>query len=107
MTQQDEINAIKMIVIGNAIANYGAIKLKSDKSDLKKKVENLISASKKVKSWFLFHPNSTPAHKEQFKKEMNSSELNLIASINIQLTSFNEDGLEDLHRQLEEIINRS
>lgn len=100
-----EAGALKKIIIGSVIAEYGALQmLDNTKFDLKQRTTQVISASKNVQNWFLFHPLSNGKYNAIFKKEFNKNELMLLSEIVEKLYLLDEDGLDEVLKALDASI---
>jgi hypothetical protein len=112
MTKEERIsnnaNAVRKMVIGTIVAEYGMRQLvDNSKQDLKMRVNSVLNACKKVQEWFLYHPSGTPEQKEIFKKEFLSSEILLISELLETVWGINEDGLEEIIKAIKENINQT
>jgi hypothetical protein len=74
--------AIKKVVIGLIIAEYGLMELREySKRDLKARTNVAIAAIKRVQDYFLHHPESKPEHREIFKREFVKSEIFMLSEL--------------------------
>lgn len=90
-----QIAAIKKMVIGNIIAEYGCIQLQTQAQyQLKNLVNRTIAASNKVQEFLKNHPNSTAETKQMFHREFLKSEIVLIAEIFELLICLSEEDLQ-------------
>lgn len=97
MNEDQTISAIKKMVIGSIIAQYGALQLiDASKNDLKQRVNNVISSVKSVESWFLHNPNTNEAVRQQFKSQFSSNEVLMLAELFDTVYGIDADSLENL-----------
>lgn len=101
MEETQTISAIKKMVIGSIIAEYGALQLlDASKEELKNRVKNVISSVKSVENWFLHNPNVSETVREQFKNQFNSEEITLLAELFDTVYGINADSIEHIIEQI-------
>lgn len=96
---QETVDAIKLMIIGSLLAEYGARLMVDDtKRDLKYRVKCVINAVKNIEMHFLNHDRtvSSSRFRECFKKEFNKNETVLLADLNLTCWQINEEGLEEI-----------
>lgn len=97
MTPEEIADAIKKIVVGLIISEYGLMLLKDvSKQDLKFRTSNAIAAIRRVQDYFLHHPESKPEHKEIFKKEFLKNEIVLISELMTTVWGLGEDAIDEI-----------
>ena len=90
-------NAIRKMVIGCIVVEYAMLQFKDHtKQDLKNRVNVVLNSCRRVQDWFVTHPNSTPEHREIFRREFLSSEILLISELLETVWGIKEDGLEEI-----------
>ncbi len=84
MSNQETVDAIKLMIIGSLLAEYGARLIVDDtKRDLKYRVKCVINTVKNVEMHFINHNNTTEEYRQQFKKAFNKNETVLLADLNM------------------------
>lgn len=90
-------NAIRKVVVGTIVAEYGLMQIRDNsKQELKQKTNFAINAIKKVQDYFITHPNSTPEHREIFKKEFIKSEIFMISELLEAVWGLSDESLEEI-----------
>lgn len=90
-------SAIRKMVIGCIVAEYGMIQLKDNtKQELKMRVNGVLNACKRVQDWFITHPSATEEHKEIFKKEFLSDRILLLSELLETTWGIDDDGIEEI-----------
>jgi hypothetical protein len=80
MSNQETVDAIKLMIVGSLLCDYGARLMVDDtKRDLKYRIKCVINAVKNVEMHFINHNNTTDEYREQFKKAFNKNETVLLA----------------------------
>lgn len=93
--KMDNVAAIRKIVVGAIISEYGARELVGQTGfDLKKKVASLVKATTAIQNWFLTHPNTDKNYREVFKKEFLNSNIVLYAELLETVYNLRESDLE-------------
>jgi hypothetical protein len=91
----ETIDAIKLMVLGSMLADYGARLIKdSTKQTLKYRVNCVLQAVKNLEMHFINHSNTGEEHRKAFKKSFNKNETVLLADLNLTCWEINEEGLE-------------
>lgn len=97
MNIETTASAIRKVVVGLIIAEYGLMQIRDDsKQDLKARTNFAINAIKKVQQYFLTHPNSKPEHREIFKKEFIKSEIFMLSELLETVWGFTDESLEEI-----------
>lgn len=97
MTAAEFRSAMRKIVTGAIIAEYGCISIVDSATfDLKSRVVRLANASRSVQSMVINHPNIGPIAQEMLKRELNSNEVMMMSEIVESLWGLNEHDLEDI-----------
>lgn len=105
MNNQDTVDAIKLMIIGSLLADYGARLMVDDtKRDLKFRVKCVMNAVKNVEMHFINHNNTTPEYRELFKRAFNKNETVLLADLNLTCWQINEEGLEEIVNAVKQAI---
>jgi hypothetical protein len=103
--KQDTVDAIKIMIIGSLLAEYGARLMVDDtKRDLKMRIKGVLNAVKNVELHFLNHNNTTNEYREQFKREFNKNETVLLADLNLLCWQISEEGLEEIINAVKQAI---
>ena len=99
------VSAIKKMVIGCIIAEYGARQLvDSTKYDLRNRVNVVIKSVKSVENWFLYNENSNEAYREIFKKEFKGNEVMMLAELFDTVFGLSDDSLDEIVQVLKNNI---
>jgi predicted transcriptional regulator len=105
MSNQDTVDAIKLMIVGSLLAEYGSRLMVDDtKRDLKYRVKCVINAVKNVEMHFINHNNTTNEFREQFKRAFNKNETVLLADLNLICWQIGEDGLEEIIRAVKQAV---
>jgi hypothetical protein len=108
MNKQETVDAVKLMIVGSLLAEYGARLMVDDtKRDLKYRVKCVINAVKNVEMHFLNHNNTTNEYREQFKKAFNKNETVLLADLNLTCWHIDEEGLEEIVNAVKQAIDES
>ena len=103
--KQETIDAIKLMIIGSMLCDYGARLMVDDtKQSLKYRVKCVMNAVKNVEMHFLNHPNTTEYFRDQFKKSFNKNETVLLADLNLTCWQINDEGLEEILNAVKQAI---
>lgn len=103
----EQATAIRWIVIGTIVAEYGCGMLPPSKGELKMRTNAVVSASRKLQSYFLHHPQASPQAKEIFKHEFIKNEIVLIGDLLETIWGIPEDDLENIILTLKENIEQT
>jgi hypothetical protein len=107
---QETVDAIKLMIVGSLLAEYGARLIVDDtKRDLKYRVKCVINAVKNIEMHFLNHDRtvSSSRFRESFKREFNKNETVLLADLNLTCWGIGEDGLEEIINAVKQAITES
>lgn len=96
----EKASAIKMMVIGAIVAEYGLLLLGDQRHELKARTNTALAACRSVQSCLLTHPRSTPEIQELLKREFLKDSYVLIADLLTAVWTLRE---EDLIVIIEEI----
>lgn len=103
---QETVDAIKLMVIGSLLCEYGSRLIVDDtKQTLKYRIRCVMNAVKNVEMHFLNHPNTNNYYREHFKKAFNSNETVLLADLILTCWAVNEDGLEQIISAIKQVID--
>lgn len=104
---QETVDAIKLMVTGSLICEYGSrLMVDSTKQGLKYRINCVINAVKNVEMHFLNHPNTNEYYREHFKKSFNSNETVLLSELILTCLSVNEEGLEEIVNAVKQAITQ-
>lgn len=96
-SNQETVDAIKLMIIGSLLAEYGARLIVDDtKQEMKMKVKGVINSVKSLERYFVSHPNAHKEAKDQFKRAFNRNETVLLADLNLTCWEVEDDGLEEI-----------
>lgn len=105
MEQKSSVSAVKKMVIGCIIAEYGARQmLDSTKYDLRHRVNSVIKSVQSVENWFLHNQYSNDFYREIFKKEFKGNEVMMLAELFDTVFGLSEDSLEEIIQVLKKNI---
>ena len=105
MEQRNAVSAIKKMIIGCIIAEYGARQmLDSTKYDLRHRVNLVIKSVQSVENWFLHNQYSTDIYREIFKKEFKGNEVMMLAELFDTVFGLSEDSLDEIIQVLKKNI---
>lgn len=104
--KQDTIDAIKLMIIGSMLCDYGSRLMVDDtKQSLKYRVKCVMNAVKNVEMHFINHDRTNEEFRQQFKRAFNKNETVLLADLNLTCWQINEDGLEEILNAVKQAIN--
>lgn len=104
---QETVDAIKLMVIGSLLCEYGSrLIVDNTKQTLKYRVNCVMNAVKNVEMHFLNHPNTNEYYREHFKKAFNSNETVLLADLILTCWSLDEFGLEEIISAIKQVIEQ-
>lgn len=104
---QETVDAIKLMVIGSLLCEYGSRLIVDDtKRDLKMRVKSVINAVKNLELHFMHHQNTTEHFRQAFKRAFNSNETVLLADANLLLWGLTEEGIEEVIRAVRAAITQ-
>lgn len=105
MDQKQEVSAIKKMVIGCIIAEYGARQMvDSTKYELKNRVNNVIKSVVSVENWFVHNKYSNPDYIKIFQKEFKGNEVLMLAELFDTVFGLSEDSLDEIIQVLKKNI---
>lgn len=106
MEQNQSVSAIKKMVIGCIIAEYGARQMvDATKYDLKQRVNGVIKSVQSVENWFIHNKYSSELYREIFKKEFRGNEVMLLAELFDTVFGLSEDSLDEIIQVLKKNIS--
>lgn len=101
----ETVEAIKLMVLGCLLADYGARLMVDDtKQNLKYRVKCVMNAVKNVEMHFINHNNTTEEYKAAFKRSFNRNETVLLADLNLMCWEIKEDGLEEIISAIKQVL---
>ncbi len=107
MTQNnpETVDAIKLMVIGSLLAEYGARLMKDNtKQSLKYRINCVLNAVKNVELHFLNHDQTNDYYRQHFKRAFNSNETVLLADLILTCWQLNEDGIEEIINAIKQVL---
>lgn len=100
------VEAIKLMVLGSMLADYGARLLKDNtKQNLKYRVNCVLQAVKNLEMHFINHNNTGEEHRKAFKKSFNKNETVLLADLNLICWELNEESIEEIINAVRRVMN--
>jgi len=101
----ETVDAIKLMVIGSLMAEYGARLMKDNtKQNLKYRVNCVINAVKNVEMHFLNHDQTNDYYRKHFKKAFNSNETVLLADLILTCWALDENSLEEIIIAIKQVL---
>lgn len=105
MNQAQAVSAIKKMVIGCIIAEYGARQMvDSTKYELKNRVNNVIKSVVSVENWFVHNQYSSTEYREIFQKQFKGNEVMMLAELFDTVFGLSEDSLDEIIQVLKKNI---
>lgn len=105
MNQTQAVSAIKKMVIGCIIAEYGARQMvDSTKYELKNRVNNVIKSVVSVENWFVHNQYSNTEYREIFQKQFKGNEVMMLAELFDTVFGLSEDSLDEIIQVLKKNI---
>lgn len=105
MDQKQAVSAVKKMVIGCIIAEYGSRQmLDSTKYELRRRVNNVIKSVVAVENWFIHNQYSNSNYREIFQKEFKGNEIMMLAELFDTVFGLSEDSLEEIIKVLKKNI---
>ncbi len=105
MDNNETVDAIKLMIVGSLLAEYGARLIVDDtKRDLKYRINCVLNAVRNVELHFINHNNTTNFFREQFKRAFNKNETVLLADLNLLCWQIEEDGLEEIIKAIKQSV---
>ena len=105
MERQQEVSAIKKMVVGCIIAEYGARQMvDTTKYELKKRVNTVIKSVESVENWFIHNQYSNNNYREIFKKEFKGNEVMMLAELFDTVFGLSDESLEEIIKVLKKNI---
>lgn len=102
---QETVDAIKLMVLGSMLADYGARLMVDDtKRTLKYRVNCVIQAVKNLEMHFINHDNTTDQFREAFKRSFLKNETVLLADLCLTCWQIEESGLEEIVNAVKQAI---
>ncbi len=102
---KETVDAIKLMVTGSLLAEYGARLMKDNtKQALKYRINCVINAVKNVEMHFLNHDQTNEFYRQHFKKAFNSNETVMLAELILTCFGLNEDGLEEIITAIKQVL---
>lgn len=105
MNQAQAVSAIKKMVIGCIIAEYGARQMMdSTKYELKQRVNNVIKSVVSVENWFVHNQYSNSEYREIFQQQFKGNEVMMLAELFDTVFGLSEDSLDEIIKVLKKNI---
>lgn len=106
INNQDTVDAIKLMVIGSLLCEYGSrLIVDNTKQTLKYRINCVMNAVKNVEMHFLNHPNTNNYYREHFKKAFNSNETVMIAELILTCWALDEEGIGEIISAIKQVIS--
>ena len=102
-TSVERAAAVKQIVVGSIIMEYGAQRL-SGKHDLKNRVQILKNAAQSVQSYLLNNPGNTAELRAIFEREFLKNEIVLLSELFETVWGIKEEALEIIINTIKENV---
>lgn len=97
MPIEERAAAIRTMMVGVLIADYGARLLKDNSAqDLRQLVNAVMQSVKRVEQHFLFHPNTDTKFRETFRREFLSNNIVLLVDLLQTIWGLSENSLEEI-----------
>lgn len=94
---EERANAVRMIVVGSLLADYGARLIIDDTMhDLKTRARRVMTAVQSIERHFIHHPNTDTRYREVFKREFISNSIPLMAELLQTVWGLSEESMEDI-----------
>lgn len=93
---EDTAKAIRWLLIGGLLCEYGARMLPSSRGELKMRTNAVINFSKRLQEYFVHHPNCSQENKKVFLKEFSKNEVVLIGELVETVWGIKESDLENI-----------
>jgi hypothetical protein len=101
----DTVDAVRVMVIGSLLADYGArLIIDGTKQEMKMHVNGIINAVKRFENYLIAHPNGNKESREQFKRAFNKNETVLLTDLLLTCWEIEEDGLEEIIKAIKQSI---
>lgn len=101
----ETVDAIKLMVLGSMLADYGARLIKDNtKQNLKYRVNCVINAVKNLEMHFINHNNTNEEARAAFKRSFNKNETVLLADLCLTCWQIEESGLEEIVNAVKQAI---
>lgn len=105
LNNPETVDAIKLMVLGSMLADYGARLIKDNtKQNLKYRVNCVINAVKNLEMHFINHNNTNEEARVAFKRSFNKNETVLLADLNLTCWQINDEGLEEIVNAVKQVI---
>lgn len=104
----ETVDAIKLMVLGCMLADYGSRLIIDDtKQNLKYRVKCVLNAVKNVELHFINHNNTTEEHRKAFKRSFLKNETVLLADLNLMCWEIQDEGLEQIISAIRQVLDTS
>jgi hypothetical protein len=108
MENNEAVDAIKLMILGSLLAEYGARLIVDDtKQNLKYRIKCVLNAVRNVELHFINHNNTTPEYREQFKRAFNKNETVLLADLNLLCWQLNEESIEEIINSIKKVMHEA
>lgn len=106
LNNPETVDAIKLMVLGSMLADYGSrLIVDKTKQSLKFRVNCVINAVKNLEMHFINHNNTSEEARAAFKRSFNKNETVLLADLNLTCWQINDDGLEEIIKAIKQSIS--
>lgn len=105
LNNPETVDAIKLMVLGSMLADYGARLIKDNtKQNLKCRVNCVINAVKNLEMHFINHNKTNEEARDAFKRSFNKNETVLLADLCLTCWQIDEIGLEEIVNAVKQAI---
>ena len=106
LNSPETVEAIKLMVLGSMLADYGGrLLVDNTKQGLKYRVNCVLQAVKNLEMHFINHNNTNEEAKAAFKKSFNRNQTVLLADLNLICWELEEEGVESIINAVKQAIN--
>jgi hypothetical protein len=106
--KQETIDAIKLMILGSMLCDYGARLMVDDtKQSLKYRVKCVMNAVKNVEMQFINDDRTTEEYRKAFKRSFNRNETVLLADLNLVCWQLNEESIEEIINAIKKVMHEA
>jgi hypothetical protein len=106
--KQETIDAIKLMILGSMLCDYGARLMVDDtKQSLKYRVKCVMNAVKNVEMQFINDNRTTEEYRKAFKRSFNRNETVLLADLNLVCWQLNEESIEEIINAIKKVMHEA
>lgn len=101
----ETVDAIKLMILGSMLADYGArLMVDNTKRTLKYRVNGVLNAVKQVEMHFINHNNTTEVYRQAFKKEFNKESTVALTELNLLCWQIDADGIDEIVKAVKAVL---